>query len=436
MTMTSMNLVVRPSVRDGRHPGSLTLRVIHNRRVKTVTLPGCRLYPEEWNKETQEVVYPENNPRRTAQLVRLENKIHDEVGIFTSHLSALQKRGRYSVEDLLTLYRLCKDDGKLSGYTETLAVEMEKRGQVRTASAYRTVTRGLIKFNKDQDIPLGQINSCLIKDFEKHLKDAGKMPNTVSYYMRNLRAIFNKAVSDKRISKPKECPFSGVYKGVTKTMKRALSFEEIHLLQNLDFAELLEGKKQESRDYRAIENLYRARRYFGFCFYARGMSFVDLAYLRKDNIRGGILRYVRRKTGQQMEVKVTPEMQGIIDGFSVEVQGSPYIFPIIKPDSETPAYCQYESALRCQNFRLKKLAKLAGINKSISTHWARHSWASAGKRANLPIRVISECLGHTSEKTTLIYLDSLENYVLDAANETVISAIFHPAPQVSYGLNP
>ncbi|WP_455639010.1 phage integrase SAM-like domain-containing protein [Parabacteroides sp.] len=424
--MTSINLVFRPSTRVGRHPGSLSLRLIHNRRVKTVTIPDCRLYPEEWNKKTQEVIYPANNPHRTACLELLENKIRNEVEVLNNYLVTLEKRGRYNLEDLLELYHRHKDEGKLLGYAETLARQLERRGQVRTANAYRTVARGILKFNKYEDIPLGQINECLIKDFEKYLKDKGKLPNTVSYYMRNLRAIFNKAVADKRVVKPRECPFTDVYKGVTKTMKRALSLDEVQMLHALDFEKYFKNKDKDTPEYKAAKNLYHARQYFGFCFYARGMSFVDMAYLRKENIRGGFIRYVRKKTGQQMEVKVTAELQEIIDGFSSEVLGSPYVFPIIKDNGKSP-YKQYETGLRLQNYHLKKLAALAGIKKQISTHWARHSWASIGKKEHLSIQVISECLGHTSEKTTLIYLDSLDNSLLDAANEIVISAVCrHP----------
>ena len=420
--MTSINLIFRPSIKTGHHPGSLSLRVIHDRRAKTITLPGVRLYPEEWNKSTQEIVYPENNHRRAAQLEQVENAVRTEVELLTDHLAVLEPQGRFQVEDLLTIYRRRKNSGKLRGYAESLAVGLERRGQMRTADAYRTATRGLIRFNKGEDIPMHQINACLIKDFEKHLRDAGKMPNTISYYMRNLRAIYNKAVSDKSITRPKENPFTGVYMGVTKTMKRALSVEEIKQLNDLDFGKMLENKQPESREHRATENLHRAQRYFNFCVYARGMSFVDMAYLRKENIRGGVIRYVRKKTGQQIELRVTDEMKTIIDSFAREVQGSAYVFPIIR-DNELSAYTQYETALRTQNYRLKKLAELSGIKKQISTHWARHSWASIGKQENLSIRVISECLGHTSEKTTRIYLDSLDNSLLDAANDTVISAI-------------
>jgi len=428
--MTSMNLVLRPSTKLGRNEGSLSLRLIHHRRVKTVILPECKLYPEEWNRKSQEVVYSGNNPRRIAYLEKLNKRIFAEMELVTNLIIKLEKEGRYNLEDLMKIYRQRKKDSNLLGFTENLVTSLKAKGHERTANAYRTVTRGLVKFNKGVDIPLTEINSCLIKDFEKYLKDAGRLPNTISYYMRNLRAIYNKAIVGKQFSQPKDNPFTGVYMGVTRTMKRALSIEEIKKLYDLDLSSLLKRKKAASKEYQFIENLEIAHRYFFFCFYARGMSFIDLAYLRKENIRGGFVRYIRKKTGQQIEVRVTPEMQSIIDSFRGDVLDSSYVFPIIR-DKDKNLRTQYETALRLQNYRLKRLALLAKIHKPVSTHWARHSWASTGKLNNIPIRVISECLGHTSEKTTLIYLNSLDNSLLDSANEIIISAVCRPHLNIS-----
>ena len=423
--MTSMNLVLRPSTKPGHSEGSLSLRLIHHRKVKTVILPECKLYPEEWNRKSQEVVCRGNDPRRIAYLENLDKRILSEMESVTNLIIKLEKEGRYNLDDLMKIYRQRKEDSNLLGFTENLASGLTAKGHDRTANAYRTVTRGLVKFNKGLDIPLAEINSCLIKDFEKYLKDTGRLPNTISYYMRNLRSIYNKAVVGKQLPQPKENPFAGVYMGVTRTMKRALSIEEIKKLYDLDFSSLLKGKKAASKEYRFIENLETAHRYFFFCFYARGMSFIDLAYLRKENIRGGFVRYIRKKTGQQIEVRVTPEMQSVIDSFREDVLDSSHVFPIMR-DKDKGLRLQYETALRQQNYHLKRLSLLAKIRKPVSTHWARHSWASTGKLNNIPIRVISECLGHTSEKTTLIYLNSLDNSLLDSANEIIISAICRP----------
>lgn len=432
--MTSINLVLRPSLKPGRSFGSLTLRLIHERQVKSITLKDCRLYTDEWDKNKQLIIYPSNDTLRANYLRQVEERCVCCINKLQHYLNRLQKQGRYSVDELVRLYRQDTDQHKLGRYVEFLACEMEERGQLRTAKAYRTVVRGLIAFNRGQDIPLEQINSRLIKDFETYLKNLGRLPNTISYYMRNLRSIYNKAIEGNLVIRlHKENPFRGVYTGVTKTMKRALNLEEVKKIHDLDFYALLQDSHRGSGNYARIKNLEVARGYFLFRFYARGMCFVDLAHLKKSNIREGVLRYVRKKTGRQIEVRITAQMQSIIDSFAPEVKNSVYVFPIIQIDkprsgSNKETRLQYETALRTQNNRLKELATLAGIAKNLSTHIARHTWATISKQRNVPLPVISECLGHSSEKVTQIYLNLLDNSLLDEANERVVLAVGRPVP--------
>lgn len=427
--MTSVKLVLRPSGKEGYNEGSLTLRLIHKRRVKSITLKGCRVYPREWDSELQKLVYPEENPTRRTYLEKVQQTLIEEIRLLEGHLLSLHECGLYSVEDVVSLYRLRQDENKLSGFVKTLSCELEYRGQFRTARAYRTVTRRLIHFNKDEDIPLSQINSRLIKAFVSHLRDHGMLPNTISYYIRNLRSIYNKALTSKQISLPcSGTPFAEVYTGTTKTMKRSLSQTEVKRLCDLNIASFFAENRSYATNCHQAERLYVSYRYFLFCFFARGMCFVDLAYLKKDNLKHGVISYVRRKTGRLMEIRITPEMQTILESFSLQVLDSPYLFPIIKPvkgdaDARQSARLQYETALRTQNLLLKELALLAEIDKPLSTYWARHTWATIGKKEQVPLQVLSECLGHSSERTTLIYLGLLENSVLDEANRTIASAV-------------
>ena len=424
--MPSVNFILRPSsVVDS--PGSLTLRIIHCRMVKSVVLSGCRLYPHEWDQGDECIVYPLDNPERLSYLKNIELKISNEKVLINDYITELENQGHYSVEDLLSLYRKKSSSDKLLGYAQLLSIELEQHGQERTARAYRTVARGLIAYNRGIDIPLYQINSSLIKSFEKHLRDKGKLPNTISYYMRNLRAIYNKAINSKHaVNLTGENPFATVFTGITKTMKRALSLDELQSLRSFDLGDMLKSEGLQLRERIRLERLYFSWRLFFFCFYARGMCFIDLAYLRKDNIHAGVLRYCRKKTGQQVEIRITAELQKIIDSFANDVKYSPYLFPIIKDDGKNSRR-QYESGLRLQNHRLKTLSHLAHI-RMITTHVSRHTWATIGKQENVPISVISECLGHTSEKTTLIYLGLLDNTVLDEANDRVTSAIARGKP--------
>ena len=421
--MASITLVYRPSSRKGRHAGSLSLRLIHERQVKTITLRGCRITPDEWDKDTQAILIPSGVAGRTAYLKEIISRINNEKEAINSFILLLEGKGRYSLDNLLWLYERRHDENTLQGYVESLASALASRGQHRTARAYRTVTRGLLCFHGNTNISLAGIIACLIKDFELHLKKKGRLPNTVSYYMRNLRAIYNRAVHEKRfIARKDENPFAGVFTGTVKTVKRALSLDDTRKLLDIDLEALLRGMLPGSREHAYLKSLWDARRYFSFCLYARGMCFVDLAYLKKSDITDGSIRYLRKKTGQQIEMQIMPLMQSIIDSFAAETADSPYVFPLIRqPDK--PSLIQYESALRTQNNRLKRLASMAGIGKPISTHAARHTWATIGKSIDLPTTVIGECLGHTSENTTRIYLGSLNNSTLNDANARIARAI-------------
>ena len=411
--MTSINVIYRPSSRSGRCEGSLCLRLIHRRRVKTITLGGCRLYAGEWDKTSQSIVYPADDCLRCARLKHIEGTISREKALVESYIATLKQQGHYSLNELAQAYRLEKDESSLSGYGQYQCLCLEKQGRMRTARAYRSAIRAFIAFNRDGDICLKDIDAWRMRGFELYLKERGKALNTISFYMRNLRSIYNKAVSNGIINAKVENPFARVYTGVSLTRKRALNIEEIGKLRCLD-KNKLPAKLRDSLHL------------FLFCFYARGMSFIDMAYLRKDNIRGGLISYYRKKTGGLIEVRLTKELRELIDSFSSQTKYSPYVFPVITNDGKD-ARLQYENGLRYYNKHLKRLAKLSGIDKPLSSHWARHSWATIAKYKKLPLSVISEGLGHSNEKTTYIYLASFEQSQLDEANRRVARATSLPA---------
>ena len=211
--------------------------------------------------------------------------------------------------------------------------------------------RGFVSFNSGIDVCLSQINASLVKRFENHLKENGKQPNTVSYYMRNLRVIYNRAIETKRLLDTGENPFADVFTGVEETKRRALSAVEVNRLKNINFKSLLLLYRPGSHKYLCIRNLYFSWRSFFFCLYTQGMCFVDLVYLKKIQMKdGGILRYCRKKTGKQISVPVNEGMQGIIDGFSDDTRDSAYLFPIINGLEGNGQL--YETAMRTQNHKL------------------------------------------------------------------------------------
>ncbi len=260
------------------------------------------------------------------------------------------------------------------------------------------------RFREDVDVPLDKVNSDMMLAYEAYLKSIGISPNGSSFYMRNLRAVYNRAV-EKEVT-VQRYPFRQVYTGVDKTVKRAVSAEVIKRLKEMDF----EGNRR----------LDFARDMFMFSFYTRGMSFVDMAYLKKKDLANGILSYRRRKTGQQLMIKWEKPMQEIVERY--DTSGSEYLLPIIK-HSQVAERTQYIYAGHRINRYLKIIGEKLGVHIPLTMYVARHSWASIAKSKHIPMSVISEGMGHDSEATTRIYLASLDNNEIDKANYLILKSI-------------
>ena len=136
---------------------------------------------------------------------------------------------------------------------------------------------------------------------------------------------------------------------------------------------------------------------------------------------GGV-RYRRSKTKRLLTVAIEPCAQVIIRKYEQYTQNSPYLLPIINP-ALPDKYKQYQSALRLYNKRLNHLSTLLGLKIRLTSYVARHSWATAAYREGIPVSVISESLGHASEKVTYTYLASFENRTLRNANKKVIALL-------------
>lgn len=283
--------------------------------------------------------------------------------------------------------------------------QMDAVNKKRTKEIYLTALRSFMEFRQGKDVGLDKIDSDMVLEYESYLQDVrGISRNSSSFYMRALRAVYNRAVDAGVVADC--CPFKHVYTGVDRTVKRALPLKSIRKIMNLDLSD---------RPRTAF-----ARDLFMFSFYTRGMSFVDMAYLRKSDLRNGVLTYRRRKTGQLLQIKWERCMQAIIERHGNGADG--YLLPIITKEG-CDARQQYLGAICATNVFLKEVGVAAGISQPLTTYVARHSWASIAKQKNVPLSVISEGMGHDNEKTTRIYLAALESSAVDKANSTVIKAL-------------
>ena len=301
------------------------------------------------------------------------------------------------------LLHATKPCDSLKVYMQNIILQKEKQGHHRTAETYQATLKSFLTFHKNQDIPLSDLTPELVQSYETWLKTKGLTLNTLSFYLRILRAVYNRAVNEGLIID--QHPFKQVYTGVAKTAKRGISTQDISRIMHLD----LSDKPAQSF----------ARDIFLFSFYTRGMSFIDIAKLKMSNIKNGILTYQRSKTSQRISIKWRKEMQAIVDRY--HQPNSDRLLPLIKGDKNIRR--QYDTALHSINHNLKKIGEQLGIPTPLTLYVARHSWASAAQQSNIPLHVISQCLGHTSERTTQIYLSGIDIDEMDKANEKIIGKV-------------
>lgn len=294
--------------------------------------------------------------------------------------------------------------GGFLAYGHLLVGQLEAVGRVRTAEKYAVALRSLSRFLGGRDVVLEAVDDRLAMAYENHLRSLGLCPNTTSFYMRNLRAVYNHAV-ERRLTEQRQ-PFRHVYTGIAKTTHRAIPLSVVRRIRDID---LPTGSPM---DY--------ARDLFMFSFYTRGMSFVDMAFLRKSDLRGGILTYRRRKTRQLLAVKWERPMQDIVAKWGDA--SSPYLLPIIKAVGQDERR-QYRSQIHFVNGKLKKIGSMLGLASPLTTYVARHGWASIAMSKHVPIATISEAMGHDSESTTRIYLASLDTSQVDKANNLILKAL-------------
>ena len=384
--------------------GTLFYQVIHKRIVRQIHT-GYKLFPAEWDAVHSEVVLSSvTSESRRDYLLSLKNSLLEDSVRLKNIITRLERSGiAYTSDSLVELYCASTEHSGFISFTLHLIKELNQIGKHRTAETYMTTLNSFVRFRKGKDVLLEEVDSSLMMKYESYLKSTGICPNTSSYYMRNLRAIYNRAVEQGFVTQ--QNPFKHVYTGIDKTKKRAVSLDVIREIRDLNLA-----KKSQTF----------ARDIFLFSFYTRGMSFVDMAFLKKKDLQNGILTYRRNKTGQQLFIKWEKPMQELIDKY--DTSDTPYLLPIIR-NSSVDEWHQYQNAAHRINRNLKQIGKQIGLSIPLTTYVARHAWASIAQSKNVSLSVISEALGHDSEQTTRIYLASLDTSVVDKANSLILKSI-------------
>lgn len=396
--MATVKVKFRPSKVEGK-AGVIYYQVTHNRKVQQITTK-LRILPSDWD------IHKEQLTPLAPHRAMIQNQIESDISLLHRIICDLDSgEERYTTEEVIRRYNSPQTHILVLDYMRAHIKMLRAANRLGTAQNYEKVMCSFSNFLDNMRLPLSAFTDQIIADYNAHLIQRGLVRNSVSFYMRVLRAIYNKAVRQRLIVQ--QHPFTEVYTGIDQTRKRAVSESIITQLHRLE----LEPNSP----------ITLCRDMFIFSYCTRGMAFVDIAFLKRSNIQNGMICYARRKTGQLLSIKIESCIQRIIDRYADTI--SPYVFPILTSTDATEAFKQYQVALNTHNRLLGKLSKMVGCGCKLTSYTSRHSWATAARNHNVPISVISQGMGHTSEQTTQIYLTTLENSIIDEANKGILDAL-------------
>ena len=360
---------------EGCH--ALIIQVIHRRRRSILTTP-YRLRPEEFDAQRGRAVAV-NRTKSRRTLIREANEC---VALCTEELRAVCARlaasGKpYTASDITGAYRSGNDNRYVEAFAKQLASDLEEAGRFGTARSYRSLASAWSKFAAQSRYRFSQLDEHTVFAFGEYLKRRGNRRNTVSFYLRTLHALYNRARRCGYAPTHRN-PFREVSFKPARTPKLAVPRSLLRTLAGRDFGE---------------SELNEARDMFLFSFYARGMSFVDMCY---DPGSPWVLPCMQR--GMLSSANKQEDMNGDVPPASL------YNF-----------YCM---ALHYYLILLKEISRRLGC-RNLTFNVARHTWATEARSMGVPTPHISEGLGHTSERTTRIYLASLDRQTVDEVNERV-----------------
>ncbi len=362
---------------------------------------GIPVRKTEWDDTTGRLTDRPGDGR--DGITAINRMINDDITSLHSIVERLDACGeRYDLERVAKEFLATKSELTLAAFMRQEIRYKQLCDHPGTARNYATALKSFLAFCDGEEIAVRNVTPDLIEDYASWLAGKGVCNNSISFYMRALRAAYMRLVKE-GLTMDRH-PFANVYTGVDKTRKRAISEADLVRIKNLD----LEGR----------EPLCFVRDMFLLSFYMMGISFVDLAFLKKSDVAGKHIEYNRCKTGQRIRVAIVDKMWELFEKYRTD-DDSPFLLPIIT-DPGKDARRQYQNKLQQANKYLKIIAREAGVSANLSTYTSRHTWASIAKAKNINISTISDALGHQNETTTRIYLSTLDNGHIDRANEIII----------------
>lgn len=404
-TSIAVSLDTRQPKKDGTFP--LIFRLTHFRKTLPISI-GISLQKEDWDEDNRVVKksYVGNNTG-----TRINNSIAKKRAAFLDVLLKLDEAGKLnqlSIHEVREHLVPKQASNSFFEFSKAQVAELKSAKRIGTAHTYHDAAQAVRKFHKGKDLLFREITPRFLEQFAANHRAKGNGANGLAAYMRTIRALYNKAIKAGAAEK-EAYPFSDYKITTVPTIKRAL---DSPLLKKI-----IEANLEQT------DPLFKTRNYFLASYMMYGMNFCDMACLQKADIGDGRIDYRRSKTKKVYNIKITDSLQKVLEYFAQFTEGTPYVFPIIKRNTAADQDKDIKWSRKRYNKKLKLLAQQCGIEKNLTSYVSRHSFATHASYADIPVTAISTMLGHSSIKTTQIYLQSLPLRTIDEYNALLVNAL-------------
>lgn len=401
-TNVKLSLDTRRQKKDASYP--IILRMTHFRKTTSISL-GQSIRKEFWDNRNEKI---KRSFKGTSSVSKLNNQLLKEKTRAVDIINDLYEKDELNYLSILQLKNKIVKTASFESfleYSKDIVSELKAAERYGNANTYYAVIKVLEKFTGGNDIKFNEVNYDFLKKFESWHFSKGNSVNGLSTYMRTIKAVFNKAIKSDVVSRD-AYPFTHYRIKTTPTEKRALDIKSIKAIMLLNLQE--------------IDNLFHYRNYFLSSYMLYGISFMDLAFLKVENIVDNRIKFQRRKTSKPYDINITPQLKEILSFYLRDKEKSDFIFPIVKREVFELQYKDVLWARKRYNKGLKEIAKKCNIEQRLTSYVSRHSFATQAMLQDVPLQAISAMLGHNRLSTTQIYLKSLPSEILDSYNKKLV----------------
>jgi integrase len=382
---------------NGEHP--LVIRICKDGKKKYHSL-GISVNPQFWD-------FKKNKPKRNCpNKEEIETLINQKEKEYSKQIIEFKAENKdFTVTTLVEKVNTTVNRLTVKQLLDNEYERLRKEGRLKYASTYKELRTSLMDFNKHLDIYFSDIDVNWLKKYEAWLRAKNLGDNSIGVRFRTLRALYNKAVSE-NIVKVEYYPFR-IYK-VSKLKKETIK----RSICKSDIEQIISYKTDKFYVQLAIDLFY-------FSYLSGGINFVDMAYLTSENIIDNRLIYIRKKTKKLIKLPLQAKALEIIDKYKSK---NIYLFPLLSTFHKTDVQKanRINKLLHIINKNLREIGEELNLPINLTSYCARHSQATQLKKSGVSTAIISELMGHSSEKITQIYLDSFENSQIDEAMKNLL----------------